>query len=94
VCQGLDIRELRAVYACLPLEFILDPDGRKRLWRDDCRVKLKALTDKEDNNKLSKNELMHPAFRPKEAKKPALGGGGGTSLWVLLLCFRFKWELF
>lgn len=79
VCQGLDLRELRAVYYCLPKEFQLDPDGRKKLWRDDCRVKLKALTDKEDAGKLSKNEAMHPAFRPKEEKKPAaaaMAGGG------------------
>jgi len=40
VPQGLDIRELRAVYACLPKEFQLDSDGRKKLWRDDCRNKV------------------------------------------------------
>ncbi|KAH9253670.1 hypothetical protein BASA81_008288 [Batrachochytrium salamandrivorans] len=78
VCQGLDLRELRAVYYCLPKEFQLDPDGRKKLWRDDCRVKLKALTDKEDAGKLSKNEAMHAAFRPKEEKKPVAAAAPGA----------------
>jgi hypothetical protein len=47
VPQGLDIRELRAVYACLPKEFQLDSDGRKKLWRDECRTKLAAMIEKE-----------------------------------------------
>jgi len=46
VPQGLDIRELRAVYACLPKEFQLDSDGRKKLWRDECRTKLAAMIEK------------------------------------------------
>lgn len=80
VPQGLDIRELRAIYSCLPAQFELDTDGRKKLWRDDCRAKLHAMTEKEKNGNLPKNETLSLAYRPKEEKKApvaAAGGGGG-----------------
>ena len=72
VPQGLDIRELRAIYACLPKEFQLDSDGRKKLWREDCRNKLFAMTEKEKNGNLPKNEQLAAAYRPKEEKKACL----------------------
>jgi len=84
VPQGLDIRELRAVYACLPKEFQLDSDGRKKLWRDDCRTKLAAMIEKEKNGSLGKFEQLAAAYRPKEDKSKAgaaaAAGGAGKKL--------------
>jgi len=77
VPQGLDIREMRAVYACLPKEFLLDGDGKKKLWKDDFRNKLHAMTEKEAKGSLSKFEQLAAAYRPKEDRKAAGGGGGG-----------------
>ena len=44
---GLDIVELRAVYACLPKEFANDGDGAKAAWRESVREKLVAMVAKE-----------------------------------------------
>ena len=38
--SGLDVVELRAVYASLPTAFENDGDGRKRAWAEGVREKL------------------------------------------------------
>ena len=60
---GLDIIELRAVYAALPTSFDNDPLGHKAAWRTDLRTKLVALVAKERSNALGGGERRHPAYR-------------------------------
>ena len=66
--QGLDIVEMRAVYACLPAIFDLDGDGRKALWRQNFVNTLKDLVKKETNGKLTTREQRHPAYTNAEAQ--------------------------
>ena len=80
VPQGLDIVELRAVYACLPEQFELDQDGRKKTWREQCRAKLHQMTQKEKDNTISRSDQRNAAWRKpgdkgsEPAKKPLPGG--------------------
>ena len=53
---GLDIVELRAVYACLPKEFANDADGAKAAWRESVREKLVAMVAKEAAGQLTASE--------------------------------------
>ena len=39
VAHGLDLVELRAVFAALPAEFANDPTGEKNAWREELRAK-------------------------------------------------------
>eukprot|EP00516_Mucochytrium_quahogii_P003374 CAMPEP_0203755104 /NCGR_PEP_ID=MMETSP0098-20131031/8609_1 /ASSEMBLY_ACC=CAM_ASM_000208 /TAXON_ID=96639 /ORGANISM=" , Strain NY0313808BC1" /LENGTH=952 /DNA_ID=CAMNT_0050646431 /DNA_START=469 /DNA_END=3327 /DNA_ORIENTATION=- len=71
VPQGLDIRELRAIYACLPDEFQNDRDGRKKIWLDQARQKLHQFTEKEKQGKLNRAEELHSAYRSAEDNKRA-----------------------
>ena len=66
--QGLDLVEMRAVYACLPAIFDLDGDGKKALWRQNFVIKLKELVKKETNGTLSTREQRHPAYANAEAQ--------------------------
>ena len=66
--QGLDLVEMRAVYACLPAIFDLDGDGKKALWRQNFVIKLKELVKKETNGTLSTREQRHPAYANAEAR--------------------------
>lgn len=77
-CQGLDIRELRAVYATLPTGFQNDNDGRKKDFRDNIRNRLFELTRKETAGTLTSSEAMNNAYRDKAVKdKRKIAGGGG-----------------
>ena len=38
--QGLDITEMRAIFAVLPAAFDNDGDGKKAEWREGCVVKV------------------------------------------------------
>ena len=66
--QGLDLVEMRAVYACLPAIFDLDGDGKKALWRQNFVIKLEELVKKETNGTLSTREQRHPAYANAEAR--------------------------
>lgn len=91
VPQGLDITELRAVYSRLPDEFLLDGDGRKKLWLETTRQKLKMMSEKEKTGGLTGPEKKHPAYKsaaeikasaPAPRAKPKPGGPkkGGKKL--------------
>ena len=60
---GLDIVELRAVYACLPREFANDGDGAKQAWREAVREKLVALVAKEASGQLTASEKRNSAYQ-------------------------------
>ncbi|CAM9616043.1 unnamed protein product, partial [Discosporangium mesarthrocarpum] len=60
--QGLDIVEMRAVWAAMPREFDLDSDGRKMQWAALFRDKLVEMCDKEESGKLTKKEERSPAW--------------------------------
>jgi hypothetical protein len=66
--NGLDIRELRAVYASLPEQMGSDSDGKKKEWLDNIRNNLKTLTDKLTTVGLNLNEKQNKAYR--EVEKP------------------------
>ena len=61
--QGLDVVEMRAVWASLPPDFENDGDGKKRKWRENFRVKLEELVTKEAAGRLGRNEARHPGYR-------------------------------
>ncbi|CAN0093342.1 unnamed protein product, partial [Phaeothamnion confervicola] len=61
--QGLDLVEMRAVWAAMPREFDLDGDGKKAQWLGFFRLKLQELTDKEVRGELSKQEMRSPAWK-------------------------------
>lgn len=61
--QGLDIIEMRAIWANLPEEFDNDGDGKKAQWRALFRQKLEELTVKEASNRLSAMEKRNPAYK-------------------------------
>ena len=60
---GLDIIELRAVYACLPKEFANDGDGAKAAWREAIREKLVAMVAKEASGSLTAAEKRNSAYQ-------------------------------
>eukprot|EP00924_Labyrinthula_sp_SR-Ha-C_P004552 maker-scaffold_1-snap-gene-4.19-mRNA-1 protein AED:0.00 eAED:0.00 QI:108/1/0.66/1/0.5/0.33/3/183/987 len=69
--QGLDIRETRAIYATLPDEFLNDPKGTKKQWREMIKNRLFKLTEKEAKNTLTPTEQLANAYRKKAVvKKP------------------------
>lgn len=63
---GMDIVEMRAVYAALPQAFENDGDGKKKEWRDAYRQKLEELTVKEANNRLTNPEKRNFAYKGNE----------------------------
>ena len=61
--HGLDLRELRAVYAILCHDsFTSDGDPLKREWRLGLRSKIEELDRKEQRGALTLTEWMHPAY--------------------------------
>lgn len=60
--QGLDLREVRAVYACLPLEFGADGDGKKAAWRDGVLNTLQDMIKKLEAGSLPKAHQRNPAY--------------------------------
>ncbi len=61
--QGLDVQEMRAVWATIPEVFDLDSDGKKAQWQSFFSTKLRELTEKEAQGKLNRNELQAPAWK-------------------------------
>jgi len=59
---GLDLVELRAVYAAVPTTFDNDAAGLKARWRDDLRAKLVEVVAKEHAGTLLPNERRAFAF--------------------------------
>ena len=67
---GLDIVEMRAVYAVLPEEFELDSDGKKAKWKHNFKQKMLELSTKEEGNRLMANEKRHNSYRKYTNLKP------------------------
>ena len=63
---GMDIVEMRAVYAALPEAFENDGDGKKKEWRDAFRQKLEEFTLKEMNGRLTNPEKRNFAYKGNE----------------------------
>mmetsp|Transcript_10863 Transcript_10863/g.18513 ORF Transcript_10863/g.18513 Transcript_10863/m.18513 type:complete len:1011 (-) Transcript_10863:745-3777(-) len=78
--QGLDIVELRAIYTRLPDEFHNDRDGRKKLWLEQYRSKLFALTEKEKVGQLTPTEKRHPAYRTTTSSAASGPGAVGPKM--------------
>ncbi|CAK9109808.1 Zinc transporter ZIP10 (Solute carrier family 39 member 10) (Zrt- and Irt-like protein 10) (ZIP-10) [Durusdinium trenchii] len=81
--QGLDIVELRAIYAVIPEEFNNDSDGKKAEWRANIKQRLSDLIKKEEQNKLTRAEARNDAYRKAEPKVSAFSGAAAhVALWV------------
>ena len=57
--QGLDIVEMRGIWAMVPKTFNNDGDGKKKDWRDAFKQKLRNMGKKADSGNLDKGELRH-----------------------------------
>lgn len=68
--QGLDIMEMRAVYAVLPRAFELDTDGKKAKWRTNFKQKLVEMISKEKDGRLMKNEVRHSSYTNNTDYRP------------------------
>ena len=67
---GLDIIELKALYACLPNEFLFDHDNKKQIWKRNIIERLKELTNQEKMNKLPKKYVRNYCYlQSTECKK-------------------------
>jgi len=60
--QGLDLTEMRTVFASIPETFENDSDGKKKKYRMDLQQKLKDLTAKEANGGLTGNNLRNRVY--------------------------------
>ncbi|KAH8075703.1 myosin-kinesin ATPase superfamily-like protein [Aureococcus anophagefferens] len=67
--QGLDIVEMRGVWASLPDVFDNDGDGKKAQWKANFRTKLMELVTKEGQGRLSRNEARNPGYKDLERDK-------------------------
>ena len=72
--MGLDLTEMRAVYAVLPKEFELDGDGRKSEWRSAFRNKLFELTRQEAQHGLLPHQKRHSAYTKHAGLTPLFDG--------------------
>jgi hypothetical protein len=62
--NGLDIVELRAVFASLPETFgVVDIGGAKKDWRDRVQTRLQRLCEKEANGTLTSHEKRHASYK-------------------------------
>jgi hypothetical protein len=59
---GLDLRELRALYACLPASFENDADGQKSAWKAGIRQRLQDLVSRQKNGQLLAKDAISPAY--------------------------------
>jgi hypothetical protein len=67
---GLDIIERKALYACLPDEFMFDHNNKKKIWKKDIIERLKELTNQEKMNKLPKKYVRNYCYlQSTECKK-------------------------
>lgn len=71
---GLDLTEMRAVYAVLPKEFELDGDGKKLEWRSAFRKKLFDLTRQDAQNGLMPHQKRHSSYTKHAGLTPLFDG--------------------
>ena len=65
---GLDIVEMRALFACMPEEFDNDPTQQKALWLADLKQRLCDMLAQEKNNTLPKRLIRNPAYTENVSK--------------------------
>jgi hypothetical protein len=61
--NNLDIVETLAIYACVPVKFPNDGNGKKALWRKSLDDTVKKLMASKENNTLSASQLRNPAYK-------------------------------
>ena len=66
---GLDIIELRALYACLPDKFEHDPKNEKENWKNSLIQSLKDIENQEKNGRLPKRLIRNSAYNYKNEIK-------------------------
>ena len=66
---GLDIIELRALYACLPDKFEHDPKNEKENWKNSLIQSLKDMENQEKNGILPKRLIRNSAYNYKNEIK-------------------------
>ncbi|CAM9491282.1 unnamed protein product, partial [Phaeothamnion confervicola] len=76
---GLDLPELRAVFASLPPRFENDAGGEKAMWRQDVFGRLQDLVTGAEQGRLRPAEARHPVYAAQAAAAPAATAGGGTT---------------
>jgi len=64
--QGLDLREMRAVFAALPQTFESDSDGRKAAWRESILLSLQELIKKQQAGDLRPAQMLDPSYTSPE----------------------------
>ena len=60
--QGLDLVELRAVWACLPETFENDGDDRKAGWKEKVLTRLKEMVTKDEAGNLPKSQVRASCY--------------------------------
>lgn len=64
--QGLDIVELAAVFAVIPLKFGNDPQGKKETWRASVEGALKQYVTQRSAGSLPKAKQRHGAYEGQQ----------------------------
>lgn len=59
---GLDIIEMKALYACLPEKFLFDHNNKKQKWKKNIIARLKELTNQDDNKTLSQKYIRNHCY--------------------------------
>ena len=102
--NGLDFRELKALYAVVPKTMDNDADGRKTEWRIQLKRKLREYSDKEISGNLPQSKLISPDYSEKKITsrrrstgsmknpfgKKKIGGTGGMGNLAAMLEMKFK----
>jgi hypothetical protein len=60
--HDLDVIELSAIYASLPLSFRNDPENKKLAWAARIQERLKKLISRMEQKTLRDNEIRHPVY--------------------------------
>lgn len=66
---GLDIIEMRALYACMPEKFEHDDTGEKMQWLSSVREKLSDMINHDKNNTLISRLKRNQAYLEKKEQK-------------------------
>ena len=66
--QGLDLVELRAVWACLPATFENDGDDRKAAWKEKVLTRLKEMVTQEEAGSLSKAQKRAACYNAESVE--------------------------
>ena len=66
---GLDLIEMRALYACMPEKFEHDDTGEKMQWLSSVREKLSDMINQEKNNTLISRLKRNQAYLEKKEQK-------------------------